>query len=175
MEILPVERRATNHRAGIGAEVSPERRCGDCTACCSGVLRIESAEISVGPGRPCRHCGEAGCGIYQSRPDVCRQFVCGWLVGSSPLPNWMRPDCSGVIVLAAERHWRGLAVDVALATSRGPRKNAIRWLLDFSAAHGRPLLYQEEVDGPWIVYGPTEFRDAIGRLKKQNLPLFGGP
>lgn len=174
MQMPSVERAATNRGVRIGAGMSPERGCGDCSACCSGVLRIESAEISVGPGRPCRHCG-AGCGIYQSRPDVCRQFVCGWLVRGSPLPDWMRPDRSGVIVLAAERVWCGLAVDVALAAGRGPNKNAIRWLLNFSAVQRRPLLYQEEVDGPWIVYGPAEFRDAIERLRKENLPLFGGP
>lgn len=149
-----------------------ERRCGDCTACCSGVLRIETAEVSVGPNRPCCHCGERGCVVYRTRPDICRQFACGWLVPRSPQPIWMRPDLSGVIVLAAERHWRGLAVDVAVAVGQGVRRKALDWLLAFSAAHRRPLLYQERVDGPWIVYGPEEFRRDIERMKEKGLPLF---
>jgi hypothetical protein len=78
------------------------------------------------------------CTIYDTRPqDPCRAFVCGW-----PLPDWMRPDRAGVILLAASFAWRGLMVDVAVPVKDGPTPAALEWLTNFATAQGRPLLYR---------------------------------
>jgi hypothetical protein len=58
-----------------------ERSCGSCSLCCK-LLSIEGVEDRPG-WTWCRHCrpGKGGCGIYDERPQACRNFVCGWLSG----------------------------------------------------------------------------------------------
>jgi hypothetical protein len=97
-----------------------ERACGSCTACCDGWLQIEVRGHRVRPGKPCPFSVEHQCSIYSERPQhPCREF-CGWLTASSPLPEWMRPDKSDMIMLAANFLWHGLPVDVVVAA--GARK-----------------------------------------------------
>jgi hypothetical protein len=109
-----------------------KRTCGSCTACCDGWLQIEVRGHQVRPGKPCPFSVEHRCSIYSERPQhPCREFVCGWLIASSPLPEWMRPDRSDMIMLAANFAWYGLPVDVLVAAGDRPRKKALDWLMKF--------------------------------------------
>ena len=72
---------------------APERRCGECTLCCT-VLRVD--EIGKLGGEPCIHQGAAGCAIHPSRPPVCRGYRCLWLRGG--LEEADRPDRLGAVV-----------------------------------------------------------------------------
>lgn len=73
-----------------------KRRCGPCTACCVS-LKIEAPELAKKAGEPCRHL-KAGCGIYEGRPGVCREFLCGWRLFEEFGDDW-RPDLSGVLMM----------------------------------------------------------------------------
>lgn len=75
----------------------PGRECGSCRACCV-VTAIDSAEITKPSGVACRHAGAGGCGIYETRPAVCRDFYCGWRM-SALIPDGWRPDRSGIFIL----------------------------------------------------------------------------
>lgn len=137
-----------------------KRRCGDCVACCDGSLRITVFEHDVYPGKPCPFCSGQGCSIYGRHPlDPCRHFVCGWLAPASPLPDWMRPDKAGLVLLAAKLTWRGLKVDVAVPTGAGPGERGLSWLKEFSLDRQRPLLYQQGES--WYAFGPPEFQQEI--------------
>jgi hypothetical protein len=59
-----------------------DRSCGSCSLCCK-LLSIEGVEDRPG-WTWCRHCrpGKGGCGIYDQRPQACRNFLCGWLSGA---------------------------------------------------------------------------------------------
>jgi hypothetical protein len=46
-------------------------------------------------GQACRHCS-GGCTIYQTRPQPCRDFLCGWRKLDILGPEW-RPDLSGIL------------------------------------------------------------------------------
>jgi hypothetical protein len=142
------------------------RHCGTCTACCDGWLKITVQGHAVYPGKPCPFSAGHCCTIYETRPqDPCRAFICGWLVRNSPLPDWMRPDRAGVILLPANFVWRGRAVDVAVPVGERPTPESLQWLTAFSTAQGRPLLYR--IAEEWYAFGPpdfqTEMRDRIGR------------
>ncbi len=148
------------------AAATSARRCDACTACCDGWLKIAVHGHAVYPGKPCPFSSGHHCTIYATRPqDPCRAFVCGWLAASSPLPDWMRPDRAGVILLAASFAWRGLMVDVAVPVRNGPTPETLAWLTNFATAQGRPLLYR--VREEWYAFGPpdfqTEMRERIGR------------
>jgi len=72
--------------------VVARRNCGGCSACCT-VLNIP--EVNSPAFQPCSHLCVQGCGIYDSRPGVCRDYYCEWALGNAP--EWMKPDLCGVV------------------------------------------------------------------------------
>ena len=73
-----------------------KRQCGPCTACCTE-LQIEAPELHKKAGTRCPHL-TTGCGIYETRPGVCREFLCGWRLFAELSDDW-RPDISGVLMM----------------------------------------------------------------------------
>jgi hypothetical protein len=144
---------------------SEQRNCGTCTACCDGWLQIEIRGHKVGPGHKCPFSASTGCKIYDDRPQhPCREFTCGWLLHRSPLPEWMRPDKSALIVLPSKFLWRGSPVDVAVPAGVYPKMKALDWLKNFSGKHKRPLMYQ--IENEWYAFGPPAFQaDISERLR----------
>jgi len=67
--------------------------CGDCTACCE-VLPIK--ELNKPKNTMCSDCTGSGCGIYEKRPQVCKDYQC--IYTQSNMPEELRPDKSGVIL-----------------------------------------------------------------------------
>jgi hypothetical protein len=92
------------------------RSCGSCTLCCKV---YEVPPIDNKPrGVWCRHCQPGkGCGIWEQRPEFCRDFHCHWIRDDSFGPEW-KPDIakfvmnerdSGLIVTVDPGHpqaWR---------------------------------------------------------------------
>lgn len=152
------------------SRTQPTRSCQPCTACCDGWLRIKVNGRAVLPGRPCLHSTGTGCNAYELRPfDPCVMFHCGWRIDGSPLPEWMKPDQSKVIVLLNKASWRGMAVDVAVPVGKKIPPRALNWLKQFAATRRRALMYSEQVmhDGAYtgkqgyFAYGPPEFQQEM--------------
>lgn len=85
-------------------ELSGDRHCGSCTACC---VHLPLPEGAAGthckpPGEPCRHVGALGCRRYERRPAFCAALSCQWLDQSSWPTAW-RPDRSGLVCLCEQR------------------------------------------------------------------------
>ena len=54
----------------------PGKACGPCSFCCK-VLEID--EFKKPAGKLCAHCAlTGGCGVYETRPQVCRDYHCRW-------------------------------------------------------------------------------------------------
>jgi hypothetical protein len=71
------------------------RVCGPCTVCCTV---ISVSEMQKPNYCRCKHLTESGCGIYETRPGVCRTWSCGWLLGAEPWGDERhRPDNLGLI------------------------------------------------------------------------------
>jgi hypothetical protein len=147
-----------------------ERQCEPCTACCDGWLKIEVYGHQIDRGAPCPFSTGQSCKIYQQRPqDPCREFICGWRAHNSPLPEWMRPDKAGMILLAANFSWQGHPVDVAVRVGERPKNKALEWLKSFCAERKRPLLYQAGED--WYAFGPPAFqKDMHDRMERGERP-----
>ena len=79
----------------MGAESGNQTSCGTCTVCCL-VLRIE--EFDKPAGTLCQHCTGQGCGIHETRYDVCRGFFCGYRLVPELGEDW-RPDRNGVLIV----------------------------------------------------------------------------
>ena len=87
--------------------------CGSCSMCC----RIPEIPRAVGDprysastesgskplGEWCKHCKPklGGCGIYEERGGICREYECVWLQSQTkenPMPKNLRPDKSKVLI-----------------------------------------------------------------------------
>ncbi|HUO89651.1 MAG TPA: hypothetical protein VMU08_10785 [Rhizomicrobium sp.] len=77
------------------ADLVPGRECGECAACCS-YYEIARPELRKPRVTLCPY-WKGGCTIYDTRPDVCRDFFCLWRKAPT-LDDWWRPDRCGVII-----------------------------------------------------------------------------
>lgn len=93
------------------------RSCGACTLCCTYLeieseqgysTRLDNAEdLAKQAGEPCRYLTAQGCGIYEVRPLVCRQFYCDWVLGQNNFKEQDTPHNIGVIgVRGVNWHFR---------------------------------------------------------------------
>lgn len=95
-------------RAGGAAE----RRCGECSLCCT-VLRVD--ELAKLGGTDCLHQqAGGGCAIHPRRPAICRAYRCLWLRGRFGAAD--RPDRLGA-VLDFVNHGGQLMLEVREARS----------------------------------------------------------
>ena len=75
------------------------KTCGDCKLCCK-VMAIET--LAKPAGSWCPHCKQrTGCGIYQRRPDECRNYTCLWLVDERLDQRW-KPNKSKLVLTTSE-------------------------------------------------------------------------
>jgi hypothetical protein len=141
----------------------PSRECGHCAVCCK-VLPIRTVELQKTSHVLCVHCREnEGCQIYATRPQVCRDYYCGWRLLPGLPENW-RPDLCGIFVDRVR--FREDALDEIQAEYN--REFMIQLLLLRPEAVEDPLL--PEVVGAFVdvkipvfigVCGPPGFQNAL--------------
>lgn len=74
--------------------VSP-RTCGSCTLCCK---LFPVPPLDKPAGKWCPHVAQGkGCGIHETRPQLCRGFDCQWLVSEDLGPDW-KPERSKFVL-----------------------------------------------------------------------------
>jgi hypothetical protein len=72
------------------------RPCGDCDLCCSAPAIEENVidgeeDGNFAPKPACQKCQFAngkGCGIYEDRPSVCKDYYCLWSLGLIPAKHY---------------------------------------------------------------------------------------
>jgi hypothetical protein len=118
-----------------GTPVS-ERSCGTCVACCV-TPRIATSEISKKANTVCDNCTGSGCAIYDTRPQVCRDYLCLWRQTAEMDDSW-RPDRSGVILFAIPAP-PGYATAMGLELMLTEGEDSIRrpWFASFVAMYVR--------------------------------------
>ena len=138
------------------------RECGQCTECCIGALSVTIEGIPVTKDNPCKYC-DNGCTVHDAQPEkVCSEFHCGWIMDEQ-LPDDMRPDLSGAIMLQAKYFWMSRPVDMAVPTGIEIPSRTLRFIQHYSKNENRPLIYcKRDGEGRLIYpYGPSEFQDDI--------------
>ncbi|QTR52642.1 hypothetical protein [Thiothrix unzii] len=156
------------------------RQCQPCTACCDGWVQMNIRGADVYPGCACPHSTGKGCNDYANRPiDPCDNFNCGWVIPSSPLPEWMKPRDAKVVVLFNKFQWQGLPVDLATPVGKRIPPRALNWLKQFAEQQGRPLVYlEQDGDGKLrreqqaIAYGPPAFQQEVAAKMAQGQRLW---
>jgi hypothetical protein len=81
----------------VELELVAGRTCGSCNVCCVA-LTINDPELQKIQGFRCRNARpDNSCAIYETRPETCRTFYCGWR-RLKWIRETLRPDNSGVLV-----------------------------------------------------------------------------
>ena len=116
--------------------LTQERACGSCSLCCR---LLPVPQLQKDAGRWCPDCrpgaARGGCGIHETRPDVCRAFNCQWVQGRGEA-GW-RPDLSGVLVCGLADLATGRAL--VLYLDRLPLNRAGEWALLYWATQALAL------------------------------------
>ena len=77
------------------------RSCGDCTMCCK-LLRIEV--LNKPALEWCTHCStRKGCDIYETRPEPCRTFHCGYITHAGFGEEW-KPTTARMMIVTRFDH-----------------------------------------------------------------------
>ena len=103
---------------------------------------IDKPDIQKAPGTPCRH-RAGGCAIYELRPQICRDYHCGWRWLAGVLRRLRRPDLSGVFVeLEADVPLQsGASIGMTLILVGNPLKTVRQHdFQDFVARNVRPTI-----------------------------------
>jgi len=83
---------------GSTRTAQPARQCGSCNACCD-ILEVAAVDKPV--NQLCKHWQTGtGCTIYDSRPQMCRSFVCAWLQGHLD-DDWFPGHCGELLRVEA--------------------------------------------------------------------------
>ena len=156
----------------------PGRECGTCNACCVA-LTINEPALQKAQGYRCRNLRpDKGCGIYDARPDTCREFNCGWRQ-LRWVKEGMRPDVSGVLVQlhqkVSEVHGDGRTGIVVTLLHRGALKaEGLAETMAAAVMADLPIILQ--IPGPPghtygralmndALFAPVRARDKEGMLK----------
>ena len=91
------------HTPDASSDLVPGRSCDSCTMCC----KLLSIEVLDKPrGQWCTHCDKKrGCKIYDSRPEPCRDFYCGYRRIKDLDERW-KPSASKILINYEASHNR---------------------------------------------------------------------
>ncbi len=138
------------------------RSCGDCRVCCKlpDIPELNKPRDSWCPSiskSKAKGCG--GCGRYETRPQVCRDFSCGWLSGLGEEQD--RPDKLGVLWQPLElpdgRPGLGV-VEARPGALNEPRAQA--WLEHFNRAKPGQVVVRKHEHPVFQMVGLTVERKA---------------
>jgi hypothetical protein len=75
--------------------IVPGRSCGTCTLCCKV---YEVLPLNKPAGKWCSHCSPGrGCGIHETKPDLCSSFNCFYLTEGRLSDEW-KPEVSKFVI-----------------------------------------------------------------------------
>lgn len=135
---------------------------------CCKVLAID--ELSKARHTMCGHFRKGGgCGIYETRPQACRQFVCLWLADEKMDAAW-RPDRAKFILWGD----RQLVVDVDPAYPDAWKREPYYSKIKLAADHRRPGAPAQVVvrNGREVIIVFPEADISVG--PEQNRPIESG-
>lgn len=135
------------------------RNCEDCTACCEGWLQGEAYGLKFGKRQPCPFLTTLKCSIHCSRPQVCKNFYCGWI--QELFPEWMRPDKSKVLI-SVENWSKGQCLR-CIEMGQPISEEAHNEIKQFCTKNNCPYIIQHEIGASY--FGNQEFIQEKNHFK----------
>jgi|688.fasta_scaffold402377_2 hypothetical protein len=138
------------------------RSCDGCTMCCQGWLSGDAWGHKFYRGKPCGWLGSSGCSVYEARPyNPCVTFQCTWK-SNLALPEWLKPDRSGVIVIPA---WTDELYYLRVIQSNRPVEQRIHdWAQQHSDKTGVSIVVPVDLASVRVYTKDSKFRTAIDQI-----------
>ena len=131
------------------------RACGPCSLCCK-LMSVQDLAPEKPAGQWCPHCPtRSGCGIYEARPQSCRDFDCLWRLGLGS--EEMRPDRSHVVFNMSTDGKR----IVAHVDPNHPKAHEASIVNDVLIEHARRALRNPKIAPPVVVIGNRRIVVAV--------------
>lgn len=148
------------------------RECGECTVCCIS-LTINTPEIVKLPNVPCENLtASGGCGIYNSRPDICGKMFCAWRSIADLGDEW-RPDKMGVLLEYSEENFPGEFAGkigfriTILDKEKVINNNAVAAFVAYQVANGTPCIISYGIE-PSELLSTGFLNYALGNVVREN-------
>jgi len=120
---------------------SPTRSCDGCTLCCK-LFPVPALEKPANVW--CKHCiKDTGCGIHTdpSRPELCGQFLCGYIREPMLGPEWKPSVCHMVLIAEENVMVAGVDQDYPDAWTHEPYYSTLRnWAIAGSRSGAQVLI-----------------------------------
>lgn len=134
--------------------ISKKRSCGKCSKCCEGYLRAQIYGEEMFRGRNCAFLekDDAGCTIYENRPESpCKEFECAWLEDEN-IPSWLKPSISNAIITRNVCLENGNLNHYRL-TEAGEklRSDVLNWFIQWALSEKHNIIY--EISGKSFAIG----------------------
>ena len=148
----------------MDATLLPTRSCGACNVCCVA-LTIDDPALQKPQGYRCRNARkDNSCAIYDTRPDTCRTFHCGWR-HLRWVRETLRPDLSGVLVrlhneVSSADGSERLGVIVTLLTAAALKAEGLAKTVAAAVSAGAPV-YLNVPGPPGYTSGQARLNDAL--------------
>ncbi len=141
--------------------VSPTRACDGCNAFCK-TPDINEPDFKKPLGTWCTHCviGQ-GCGIYATRPKVCRSFFCQWSLGMGSEED--RPDKVGFILdFVPRRKGNDFNIVQIFEVDEGSLEQPLVQEWTRESLESDMLVVHRYLSGDNVSFVPDSLREAIG-------------
>lgn len=148
----------------------PGRVCGTCTLCCK-LLFVEAMRRPV--NKWCRHCVIGrGCGVYETRPEECRDFFCGFMTLPQLGEEWRLSNSK--FIVAADTGGNSIFVNVDptrpdVWKSEPFYSRLKEWASNAVPSHGHVIVY---IDRQRIVILPNRDVD-LGAIGDDEMVVVG--
>lgn len=133
----------------------PPKTCGECQVCCQGTLTGNAHGYEFWPGRPCFFSCKSGCKIYDYRPQMCVDYYCVYME-EHWVPDWMRPDQSGVLMTRKETPSKIPYIQVLECFGKTMPSYVLNWIF-MSHVTGEIPNIAYQIQGGWNYIGTPEF------------------
>ncbi len=151
-------------------QLAPTRSCSDidCSLCC----KLPSVTFDDGYVKQsnewCEHCTKPGCGIYETRDSICRDFHCMWRYDC--WPESLDPKSTGCVVLFEQIIGKDARGDQSFPAVRvhEARPGA-------SQALEHPLHQLWDMDHVVIIYTPDHKVRLVGWIHGTRVLLYEQP
>ena len=152
-----------------------DRNCTDCTMCCEGWLSGDAYGHKFYPGKYCIFLQSKKCAIYESRPTMCKDFLCQWRIDPS-IPKNFKPNIVNYMII------KGLVNDIEYVALIGndkiPDHEVINYFIK-KQLNGEIENLVYTIDGNPCIKGTSEFEKLFSRINfsiitptcKQNRPM----
>lgn len=164
---------ATEEDKALLHKITPDQvnSCDGCNICCiaPSIQENKIGKAIKEPKPTCAKCpnlGENGCTTYEDRPDVCKDYLCAYAIGSNDIHPMKYGVAWSFKVLSGNNTVVGHALDIDVVFRSSEMVDLMVEISNTEGIHGLIVM-----DGVKVVMVDCETGDCFGGAIDQTVPL----